>query len=634
MGLTVKSLQIGEQSRTKFKIHKGYDITRANSSSLGVETYLAEYQTGSMINWNTASADPTTTKGLYRNQIHHSINTMFYRNYTNNPAETMQPGGSHPQNQDRILDRKATVISIPQARYGELIAPGTFQLVGKAGVHLVDDKQGNLEDKGLDATYTIPSASELLRLSFNECHEFIGLTDNSEARYRKEYRLDISGSKHDYITNFQLDDTSVSRQRVFAYNMRFEERDGSFGTHAVFPGIGGTTNAINGTNPLRGGSANIIVSDRNDTWSKFKYVNGQEFAVAFWVNIPVSQSVTQSFHGFEPTTVTTGITHTYATTTFDHDSNIIVARQGMTEYRKSPFVIGVYNQRVGDVDTTKGGDVGKLVLKRGKNSQCEHDSTPQLTSSAQLNDGQWHHIVYQYQTGSNEFWVDGIRQTSASDGAIGNTRRKSPITVGGALQGYLTASAHEANAEDGYNRGPRYATKWHYSKQGGFGASSPKNIVQPFKGSVDEVRVFNRSLTHKEIAFLSESNNTNEVGNIFYRHGFACITHPNAKYQDVMNDLNATINFNGSTQLTELEYTLNVKSHEFDASENITLRRDEDPEEIHMKDFATSSDFSPYISTLGLYNDRLDLLAIAKLAQPLKKPQGSDVTFIVRMDKL
>ena len=53
-----------------------------------------------------------------------------------------------------------------------------------------------------------------------------------------------------------------------------------------------------------------------------------------------------------------------------------------------------------------------------------------------------------------------------------------------------------------------------------------------------------------------------------------------------------------------------------------------------MKDFATASYFSPYISTLGLYNDQLELLAIAKLAQPLKKPQDSDLTFIVRMDKL
>lgn len=101
-----------------------------------------------------------------------------------------------------------------------------------------------------------------------------------------------------------------------------------------------------------------------------------------------------------------------------------------------------------------------------------------------------------------------------------------------------------------------------------------------------------------------------------------------------MDDLNFETNFKACTQLTELEYVLNVKSHEFDASENITLRKNEDPDEIEMKDFATASHFSPYISTIGLYNDTLDLIAIAKLGQPLKKPTATDLTFIVRMDKL
>ena len=626
MGLTVKNLQIGEKSRTKFKIHKGYDVTRANSSSLGVETYLAEYQTGSLIAWNTGSSDPTTTNGLYRNQVHHSINTMFYRNYTNHPGETMSPGGSLPQNQDRILDRKSVVISVPQKRFGEQIYPGSFKVVGKESVKLTDDKHGNLIDSSIPTTYMIPSASELFRLSFNECHEFSGLMDGSEGRYRREYQLNFSGSRKDYITDFQLDDTSVSRQRVYAYNMRFEERDGTFGTHAVFNGLGGTSNAVNGQASTRGGVGNTIVTNRSDMWNKFKFKLDEDFAVAFWINIPVSQSVTQSFEGFEDSTSHNGLVNVEASTTYDHDTNIIIGKSSMTKWRRSPFIIETFNQK------KAGSDMGKLVLKRGQHSQCLHDSTPQLTSSAALNDGEWHHVVYQSHTGSNEFWIDGIRQTSASDTAV-ESLSNTPLVIGGALQGYLTASSGPVNREEN-TRGPGFSTQWKWQKQGGFHASSPKNVIQPFSGSMDEVRIFNKSLTHKEIAFLSESNNTNEVGNVFYKHGFACVTHPNAKYQNIMDDLNTNITFNGCTQLTELEYTLNVKSHEFDASENITLRRDEQPDEIHMKDFATASYFSPYISTLGLYNDKLELLAIAKLAQPLKKPQSSDVTFVVRMDKL
>jgi len=634
MGLIVKSLQIGEKSRTKFKIHKGYDVTRANSSSLGIETYLAEYQTGSLVSWNTSSSDPTTKDGYYRNQIHHSINTLFYRNYTNHPGETASPGGAFPQNQKRILDRKATVISVPQKRFGERVHPGTFKIVGKNSVTINDDKNGNLIDPDIATTYMIPSASELMRLSFNECHEFSGLMDGSEPSYRREYQLNFSGSKHHYVTDFQLDDTSLVRNKIYAYNMRFEERDGTFGTHAVFNGLGGSNSPINGVNPGRGGHGNIIVSDRHQMWDRFKFDKDDDFAVAFWTKIPTSQSVTQSYEGYESTSDNLE----YATTTYDHDTNVLIARKGMGKWRKSPFIIETYNQRRGDVDTDDSGDVGKLVLRRGSHAQCLHDGSPQLTSSAQLNDGEWHHVVYQHQTGSNEFWVDGIKQTSASDGALKCTTN-TPICIGGALQGYVTASAkrvYEGTSPELASRGASFTDiiKWHYSDQGGYSHSSPKNVVQPLSGSMDEVRIFNKALSHKEIAFLSASNNTNQVGNIFYNHGFGCITHPHSKYQDVMNDLNATINLNGSTQLTELEYVLNVKAHEFDGSENITLRKGELPDNIEMKDFATSSAFSPYISTLGLYNDSLELLGIAKLAQPLKKPTDYDLTFILRLDTL
>ena len=143
---------------------------------------------------------------------------------------------------------------------------------------------------------------------------------------------------------------------------------------------------------------------------------------------------------------------------------------------------------------------------------------------------------------------------------------------------------------------------------------------------------------------MSESNNTNRVGNIFYQHGFAVITTPHDKYQNIMTDnpifgedVNANdfeLQYSACTQLQEREYVLNVKSHEMDGSTNITLRKNHDPDEIEMKNFITGSEFSPYITKIGLYNDQLELLAIAQLGQPIKKPQNMDITFIVRMDML
>jgi hypothetical protein len=51
-----------------------------------------------------------------------------------------------------------------------------------------------------------------------------------------------------------------------------------------------------------------------------------------------------------------------------------------------------------------------------------------------------------------------------------------------------------------------------------------------------------------------------------------------------------------------------------------------------LKDFATSSFFKPYVTTIGLYNDENELLMVAKLAKPIALPSDTDMTFIVRYD--
>ena len=55
-----------------------------------------------------------------------------------------------------------------------------------------------------------------------------------------------------------------------------------------------------------------------------------------------------------------------------------------------------------------------------------------------------------------------------------------------------------------------------------------------------------------------------------------------------------------------------------------------------LKDIYTSSisgsEFSPYVSTIGLYNEANDLLAIAKMAAPMPLSSNTDVTFLVKWD--
>ena len=50
------------------------------------------------------------------------------------------------------------------------------------------------------------------------------------------------------------------------------------------------------------------------------------------------------------------------------------------------------------------------------------------------------------------------------------------------------------------------------------------------------------------------------------------------------------------------------------------------------ENFATHSAFAPYVTTIGLYNDHGDLLAVAKSSQPIKNDPELALSFIVRFD--
>jgi len=51
-----------------------------------------------------------------------------------------------------------------------------------------------------------------------------------------------------------------------------------------------------------------------------------------------------------------------------------------------------------------------------------------------------------------------------------------------------------------------------------------------------------------------------------------------------------------------------------------------------MQDSVTGSSFTPYATTVGLYNEKNELLVVGKLATPYPIPSNTDITFIIRYD--
>ena len=51
-----------------------------------------------------------------------------------------------------------------------------------------------------------------------------------------------------------------------------------------------------------------------------------------------------------------------------------------------------------------------------------------------------------------------------------------------------------------------------------------------------------------------------------------------------------------------------------------------------LKDNVSGSSFQPYITSVGLYNDTNELIAVGKLSQPLVKPAETELTVQVKLD--
>jgi len=144
-----------------------------------------------------------------------------------------------------------------------------------------------------------------------------------------------------------------------------------------------------------------------------------------------------------------------------------------------------------------------------------------------------------------------------------------------------------------------------------------------------------------------------KVGDIIYEHGMIILTSDGIPKQDGYgfatygtssygtNDVsfitdfitgsNITCSFSSSFNIYETQYKCTLRENEFNFSQNPTLVSGSSNSGI-LYSFATSSYFSPYVTTVGLYDNSYNLLAVAKLAQPLPTSAVTDTTILINLD--
>jgi hypothetical protein len=166
--------------------------------------------------------------------------------------------------------------------------------------------------------------------------------------------------------------------------------------------------------------------------------------------------------------------------------------------------------------------------------------------------------------------------------------------------------------------------------------------------------------TSLNISFVSYGNFTDDgegnlllgssnVGNVIYPHGIVIFTNPTPAFtiNDLVDDIqnnNANCAFSSSMTIYEAQYKCTLRESEFNATLNPSAQTSGSLLTVNSSSFyqrgdgtlsnnVTGSYFSPYVTTVGLYDEAQNLLAIGKLAQPLPTSPTTDTTILVNIDK-
>tara|TARA_B100000131_G_C18103387_1_gene606856 strand:+ start:892 stop:2052 length:1161 start_codon:yes stop_codon:yes gene_type:complete len=125
---------------------------------------------------------------------------------------------------------------------------------------------------------------------------------------------------------------------------------------------------------------------------------------------------------------------------------------------------------------------------------------------------------------------------------------------------------------------------------------------------------------------IGEASSVQFAGGRVTDHMFMSGTIEN--FADAIRHRFKNVSFNNTTELNSTIYFCRANSNEFNYSSNPTYLSES---EIRVKTNPSDQPIS-YITTVGLYGADNELLAVAKLSEPLKKTNTNELTLRVRLD--
>ena len=493
--------------------------------------------------------EPITRDGKFQRVVHKSINHLYYESFYDNTKATF--GSGNINNQERELEDQATIINLPQTKFGEAIqqqsisVKAAYSISGSVNneVDIVDDIHGNLYVSGgfispvNSTTYVSGSVS---------------ITAAGEWPTRDLYKYNGKGAVS-FISSFNKGNWQMQTEY----------------SNVIFTTITGSTAPtpspidLLGVVPSFDGSISSSIQIRPAAVSEYRQsynFENSDFAISFMVR---------------PTNVSS------------HPSgSVILAKQGIAED------YGVDEN--GNVFTYKADSRSpyRITMNSSYKVVFERDALVNKVSvSGSLTQNDLYHVVAM-RTGSEiRMYVNGALAQTAQDlpnpSACSN---KSNIFIG-----------------------------------------NDTNLNRGFTGLIDNIKIYPKALSAQDINLLYHTigTGTTIIGNVFYNHGMMVLGAIPTRFMDI-----TSVTARGTHTIYEKEIACTVGAGEFNRSNNPTLQEyNPTTNQYEFRSFTTGSEFKPYVTAIGLYNSRNEMVAIAKLGSPLQLPSNVDTTFIIRYDQ-
>jgi hypothetical protein len=579
-----KTINAHEYTINKFKAHKEWSASsnNFNNSYNKINIYQGlkvsdNYKNG-LIPYNTYKYTPNlnlyppyTDKTIFWNSLEHN----YYKEYN--------LGYSFNKNRKQILSlyESCSVASIPTATFGEGIKKNSIYIVDVSSwtpIEIIDDGEGNLIDKNIPTSSFISKQNLMLYLGFN----------------------DVYDSKHTYLyegSGFNVNILNSGSIKIVP----------GIKSTGIYTGSSGKAIEFDSTNNLQ---------IKNDfTW--YDLDKGDNFSISFWIKVNSNQPHID-------------VGSDYKTIISKRKEGSVYNINKRTKYiSKEEFDINSISYPVHIGVYSEGLKTGKVFFDR-----YDGENYTIVESNSSLYNNEYNHVVVNKTGSSIQMYINNVLENTITDTTVHTLRNLSDWFIG----------------SDGVN----------------------KNNINCY---FDEFRIYDKSLTQQEISNLYSNDfetgsayQTNRIGNVFYRSGLVVVsdfrrryhrvflgTDADMDYSDTWNSIDVKwklvdptwnnleigeyylkggflLEFKSIKTISEHEVVCKIKQSEFNMSLNPSLRVKGKIDSEFAKPFVTGSWFTPYITTIGLYNDKYELVAIAKLSSPIPKLSNVPLNFIVKFD--